>query len=74
MARKINVEQKKWPRTGPHTVYCNLQKRFRGNTHGILTTPASDVHKRLKANGTAIKKIKIAKRLLTINNKRKIVR
>ena len=41
------------------------------DTRGILTTPASDVHKRLKTNGTAIK---IAKRLLTINNKRKIIR
>ena len=37
----------------------------------ILTTPGSDVHERLKTNGTAIK---IAKRLLTINNKRKIIR
>ena len=36
---------------------------------GILTTPASDVHERLKTNATVIK---IAKRLLTINNKRKI--
>ena len=48
---------------------CNLQKAF--DTCGILTTPASDVHERLKTNGTAIK---IAKRLLTINNKRKIIR
>ena len=36
-----------------------------------MTTPAKDVHERLKTNGTAIK---IAKRLLTINNKRKIIR
>ena len=40
------------------------------DTRGILTTPASDIHERLKTNGTAIKK----KRLLTINNKRKIIR
>ena len=49
---------------------CNLQKRLI-RVSGILTTPASDVHERLKTNGTAIK---IAKRLLTINNKRKIIR
>ena len=41
------------------------------DTRGILSTPASDVHERLKTNGTAIK---IPKRLLTINNKRKIIR
>ena len=35
---------------------CNL-KAF--DTRGILTTPASDVHERLKTNDTAIK---IAKR------------
>ena len=40
---------------------CNL-KAF--DTRGILTTPASDVHERLKTNGTAIK---IAKE--TTNNK-----
>ena len=34
------------------------------DTHGILSTPGSDVHDRVKTNGTAIK---IAKRLLTIN-------
>ena len=47
---------------------CNLQKRL---IRVIFTTPASDVYERLKTNGTAIK---IAKRLLTINNKRKIIR
>ena len=31
---------------------CNLQKRL---SRGILTTPASDAHERLKTNGTAIK-------------------
>ena len=48
---------------------CNLQKAF--DTRGILSTPASDVHERLKTKGKAIK---IEKRLLTINNKRKIIR
>ena len=47
---------------------CNLQKSL---IRVILTTPASDFHERLKTNGTAIK---IANRLLTINNKRKIIR
>ena len=41
------------------------------DTRGILTSPASDVHERLKSNGSAIK---ITKRLLTINNKTKIIR
>ena len=51
------------------TMYvCNLQKRF---IREALTTPSSDVHERLETNGTAIK---IAKRLLTINNERKIIR
>ena len=47
---------------------CNLQVF---DTCGILTITASNVHERLKTNGTAIK---IAKRLLTVNNKRKIIR
>ena len=33
---------------------CNLQKRLIRAAF-ILTTPASDVHERLKTNGTAIK-------------------
>ena len=41
------------------------------DTRGILTSPASDVHERLQTNGSAIK---IAKRLVTVNNKRKIIR
>ena len=32
---------------------CNLKKAF--ETCSILSTPASDVHERLKTNGTAIK-------------------
>ena len=32
---------------------CILEKAF--ETCGILSTPASDVHERLKTNGTAIK-------------------
>ena len=47
---------------------CKSSKAF--DTRGILTTPASDVQERLKTNGIAIK---IAKRLQTINNKRKII-
>ena len=31
---------------------CNLEVF---DTHDILSTPASDVHERLKTNGTAIK-------------------
>ena len=34
-------------------LYKESSKAF--DTRGILTTPASDVHERLKTNGTAIK-------------------
>ena len=47
---------------------CNLSSSS-FDTRGILSTPASDVHERLKTNGTAMKN---AKRLLTIN-KRNII-
>ena len=32
---------------------CNLRRAF--DTQGILSTPASDVHERMKTNGTVIK-------------------
>ena len=46
---------------------CNLQKRLI-RTALILSTPGSDVHERLKTNGTAIK---IAKET-TDNQKKEI--
>ena len=35
--------------------YKDVQSSKAFDTRGILTTPASDVHERLKTNGTAIK-------------------
>ena len=35
--------------------YNDVQSSKAFDTRGILTTPASDVHERLKTNGTAIK-------------------
>ena len=38
--------------------YNNVQSSKAFDTHGVLSTPASNVHERLKTNGTAIKNCK----------------